>query len=277
MSAEERGLYRDALDLCYAEGSIPADETTLQRLLAVSSDEFDRSWPRVSSKFEPHPTITGRLINPKAKDVLDEQEVYRRKQSEFGKKGGRPKTEGSGKGSQKGSLSESKRVAKGNPLFLEKPNTSSKEEVGEEIAHHSMSVWGELFAQWWETYPRKISKLDAQKAYREIVVEGKAKQPEQRADLKPYPNFADRHAQLVTATKRWTAGEFSKREVDKIPYPATYLRRLDWLSAPEGPAKRGPETDSEVRERLAATPPPAMSWESRETYQDRMRREGYAQ
>ena len=51
MSAAARGVYRDALDLCYSEGSIQADEATLRRLLAVSEAAFAEAWPEISRKF----------------------------------------------------------------------------------------------------------------------------------------------------------------------------------------------------------------------------------
>ena len=67
MTAAQRGVYRDALDLCYAEGSIPAAEPTLVRLLAVTPDEFAETWPVVKRKFEPHSEMADRLVNRKAR------------------------------------------------------------------------------------------------------------------------------------------------------------------------------------------------------------------
>ena len=116
MTAAERGVYRDALDLCYSEGSIPADEQTLGRLLAVNPEEFASTWPKVSRKFQPHPDLPERLINRRAAEVIAEEETFRRRQSEFGKCGGRPK-----KANQKGSLSPEKGFEKGSlsktPVF----------------------------------------------------------------------------------------------------------------------------------------------------------------
>ncbi len=239
MTAAQRGVYRDALDLCYAEGSIPADEPTLMRLLAITLEEFAETWPTVRDKFEAHPEKTNRLINRKAAEVLGEQERYSQKQSANAHKRWDSKRKATAEASQCDGIN------------LAMPKRSSKED----LAHHSMSKWGEFFEQWWALYPRKIAKTDAQKAYQQLVVEGKVK-PDQRADLNHFPNFADRHAELVTATKRWARMEFGRREADKIPYPATYLRRLDWLSAPE---------------LSRHTPPPIqMSWESDETYQARI-------
>lgn len=62
MSAEERGIYRDLLDSCWRDGSLPCDESVLQRIAAVTDKEWRRSWPAVKGKFEER---DGRLWNPK--------------------------------------------------------------------------------------------------------------------------------------------------------------------------------------------------------------------
>lgn len=238
MTLAERGLYRDALDLHYQEGSIPADATLLRRMLGLDSDEFDAAWPNVSKHFRPSDSDPSRLVNNKALDVLDKAEERRRLQSEKGSKGGRPRKKPnkspakagekpglfSGKAERKPDESPAKALIERRSLST----TSLIEDEGE---------WGSLFDEWWEAFPRKVAKSDASKAYGEIVVKGKVK-ADQRADLRPFPYFADRHAQLVAATKLW-AGEFATRDSDKVPYPATFLRRMDWLAAPEAstPAK----------------------------------------
>lgn len=62
MSAEQRGIYRDLLDVCWREGSLPSDDGTLQRIAAVTDKEWRRSWPGVKDKFE---LRDGRLWNAK--------------------------------------------------------------------------------------------------------------------------------------------------------------------------------------------------------------------
>lgn len=91
MDAAERGVYREALDLCYLEGSIPADEATLMRLLAVTPEEFARTWPKVSAKFAPHPDLLDRLVNPRAAAEIIATEDFRQKQAKNGRSGGRPR------------------------------------------------------------------------------------------------------------------------------------------------------------------------------------------
>ena len=51
MTVEERGLYRELLDHCWAEGSLPADPKLLRKIARATSREFSRSWPLVSCQF----------------------------------------------------------------------------------------------------------------------------------------------------------------------------------------------------------------------------------
>ncbi|CAB4130483.1 Protein of unknown function DUF1376 [uncultured Caudovirales phage] len=68
MSPSERSIYRDLLDICYQEGSIPDDERTLAGLSAVSTIEFRAAWPEVSKKFVS--VGGGRLSNLKCIEEL---------------------------------------------------------------------------------------------------------------------------------------------------------------------------------------------------------------
>ncbi|MCC6591630.1 MAG: YdaU family protein [Bryobacterales bacterium] len=68
MTATERSIYRDLLDICYQEGSIPNDERILTNLAAVSRKEFTDAWPEVSKKFVPF--ADNRLTNPKCVEEL---------------------------------------------------------------------------------------------------------------------------------------------------------------------------------------------------------------
>lgn len=63
------------------------------------------------------------------------------------------------------------------------------------------------FTEWWQAYPRKCGKLDAEKAYKAAIKKGAT------------------HGELVEAVKRWkfpSEGSF-------VPYPASWLRAGHWL------------------------------------------------
>lgn len=89
LSAAERGIYREALDICYTEGSIPADKRILAKVLAVTAEELETAWPAVSQKFQPAPGNPSRLVNLRALELGREARERLHKQREGGRKGGR--------------------------------------------------------------------------------------------------------------------------------------------------------------------------------------------
>ncbi len=51
MSLAARGAYRDLLDHCYLDGSIPDDPPLLARMLGCDLAEFERIWPELRPHF----------------------------------------------------------------------------------------------------------------------------------------------------------------------------------------------------------------------------------
>lgn len=71
LSLAERGLYRELLDYCYLEGSLPKDQTRLSRLAGCSPKEFSQSWGPVSKLFdEDGDRLTHRKVNEVKAKVL---------------------------------------------------------------------------------------------------------------------------------------------------------------------------------------------------------------
>lgn len=101
----------------------------------------------------------------------------------------------------------------------------------EERNTNTQSGWEVLFESWWKAYPRQCAKSDAKGAFRKVVVDGRTDRDRQ-SDLSPFADFPGRYERLVTGTKRWTAAEFSKRDAKVVPYPATFIRKLDWITPP---------------------------------------------
>lgn len=83
MTPTERAIYRDLLDVCYQEGSIPSDERTLAGLAAVSITELRRAWPEVSKKFIP--TDDGRLTNPVCVEEMRHREESMERRTKAGR------------------------------------------------------------------------------------------------------------------------------------------------------------------------------------------------
>ncbi len=83
MTLGERGLYRELLDRCYKEGSIPDSVDMLCRLCACELKEFQKCWPKVRDQFSL--TEDGRLEHARVNEVLEKLENW----NESRRKGGR--------------------------------------------------------------------------------------------------------------------------------------------------------------------------------------------
>ncbi|CAB4121476.1 Protein of unknown function DUF1376 [uncultured Caudovirales phage] len=85
MSYIERGLYRELLDECWVEGSIPNDVAELADICNCPVDVMADAWQVLSSCFV---FIDGLLVNEKLHSLRTEKDIERLKKAENGKKGG---------------------------------------------------------------------------------------------------------------------------------------------------------------------------------------------
>lgn len=88
MSYTERGVYWHLISLCWLDGSLPANLPTLARMLSISPAHLGRLWPAISVCFKEK---DARLIHPRLERERKSQAEFRRRQSDNGKLGGRPK------------------------------------------------------------------------------------------------------------------------------------------------------------------------------------------
>jgi uncharacterized protein YdaU (DUF1376 family) len=84
LSLAARGLYRELLDQCHTEGSLPNDLKILSRIAGCSLKEMRRWWPQVKDAFV---EVDGRLVNPKAFEVREKLVAYHNKKSSSGTAG----------------------------------------------------------------------------------------------------------------------------------------------------------------------------------------------
>ena len=85
LSLAERGLYRELLDYCYLEGSLPIDHIRLSRLCCCSPEEFESSWPAVVSLFQ----LDGeRFTHAKVNEVRTKLEAYHEQKRHAGSASG---------------------------------------------------------------------------------------------------------------------------------------------------------------------------------------------
>lgn len=95
----------------------------------------------------------------------------------------------------------------------------------------------ELFAQWWDEYPRKVSKPAAEKAFKAALRKVGGKRSEAAAYLTGTIREHRRH---------WI--DLAGRAIEKIPYPATWLNNEAWadeLPPDEAYRSRSTETTRE--------------------------------
>jgi len=86
MNVTERGIYRELLDECWIEGSIPADYNDLAEIARCTRVEIAAAWPALASSFSERPD--GRFVNDKITRVLAAQTEAYQRQVEAGRRGG---------------------------------------------------------------------------------------------------------------------------------------------------------------------------------------------
>lgn len=98
MSNTEVGIYIRLLCFCWLEGTLPLETESLARMARMQLKQFAKLWEHsvVKTCFRME---GGRLHHGRLDEEREKQEQFRRRQSDLGKLGGRPK---------KGSLSENK-------------------------------------------------------------------------------------------------------------------------------------------------------------------------
>jgi uncharacterized protein YdaU (DUF1376 family) len=88
MTLEEEGAYIRAMAYCWREGSIPADDDHLSRLLKGASTTVLRV---VRECFNQSPTDPLRLVHRRLEKEREKQKVWREKSAEGGRKSGESK------------------------------------------------------------------------------------------------------------------------------------------------------------------------------------------
>ena len=143
MSYIERGLYRELLDECWVEGSIPNDVNELADICGCPVNVMADAWQVLSSCFV---FIDGFLVNEKLHSLRTEKDIERLKKAENGKKGGIAKA-----------------VAK------QVPSSCHIEEKRREDKRREENSVFEGFDLFWNAYDKKVGKPNSLKAWSKII------------------------------------------------------------------------------------------------------------
>jgi uncharacterized protein YdaU (DUF1376 family) len=118
LTLEERGLYREVIDLMYADGgSLPDDPLLIQRKAACGDKEFKKAWPRVRQCFMAE---AGRIYQDKVSSTLARLQDYHDTRKEAGKSGARKRWE------QSDSSPDSSAMAEPSPSYSSANGSAKK-------------------------------------------------------------------------------------------------------------------------------------------------------
>lgn len=206
---EEQGAYLALLMLQWEVGYIPSEPKRLAALFGVSKQRARSLWEFVSPKFPADPR-DGLRRNVRLELIRQQQQLRRGELSERGKKGagvryGYSHSNGHG---DSDSYGHGGRHAF---LFQSEGSESSPPSVGIGKDLDITSTSAREFASFWQTYPRKVGKREALKAWQQTA--------------KERPPIAVVLAALarLACSEQWTIddGRF-------VPHPSTWLRRGGW-------------------------------------------------
>lgn len=221
MSLQERGLYREILDLLYSQGSIGADEPTVIKLVRCEPKEFRNAWPKVKECL--YLDQDGRYRNRRVDVELSEIAAHRARKSKAGKVGNEARwkrSQGVPVGIAVGSQPDRKDIA---PLPLPLPHP---------LPHphpHQRSDLSEMFLAVFDAYPehRRDKSHQTQSAFTEIMAP--------RSD-EDHPKL---QAKILDSIERAKASDDWARENGRfVPNLKKFLEEMHWVreyrAAPTG-------------------------------------------
>lgn len=192
MTLEQQGAYVRLLAIQWKEGSIPADNKAIARLLSLVIAEDREMLDLVLEKFEPVRSDHSRLINPRLEEIRTEQERKHEHMSAAGKKGMESRW---GKSSYKPVITK----------LLQSESESDRKKINKE----------------------SLSSFDFEKVYAEYPRhEGKTKGVEK---LKQTIKTQEEYEKLLRGIKAFS--EKCKREgtdAKYIPHFATFVNQRRW-------------------------------------------------
>lgn len=212
MGPEERGAYITLLARAWNDStcSIPSDETMLAKLTGLES-RWESHRELILKGFPPHPTLQGRLANPR---LLEERAFS---EAQFSKVSEQRKVAAAGRHKPQANRDEPTTACHIIEEKRVKEKTTPKAPKG---AGERESLRAD-FDAFWNVWPRKVCKDAAEKAFAKAI---------KAAPLATI--LAGVEAGKRTDQWRKDGGQF-------IPHAATWLNGKRWMDEPE-PEEREP-------------------------------------
>lgn len=171
MNYIERGLYRELLDECWAEGSIPDDVEELAEICGCPADVMANAWPKLSKCFL---LSDGVWINEKLDSLRTASDSARVARANSGKKGGLARSKASN-GAEPDSTSQANAKQMPSTCHIaeqSRADTEHEQSRADEEQIDRLSPAKVVFDRWREVMKSPRSAFDAK---RKRVIEARLK------------------------------------------------------------------------------------------------------
>jgi uncharacterized protein YdaU (DUF1376 family) len=205
MTMEERGLFRELIDYCWIEGSLPIDDRKLKLIAGASDDEWQRSCKAAIAEFVAEGE---RLHHWKVDARRPELLTYHNERAEAGRRGGRKRAEVQAQLKQSFKLrsSSASSSAIAEPQALLKPSLS--------LSTSLSTSYGADAEEFIAAYPRKTGTQIGLQTFISLIDDGEK-------------------SAVFAGLDRWKKSEAWTKDNGKwIPEPARWLTDRRWLEYP---------------------------------------------
>jgi hypothetical protein len=183
LDATGRGIYRELLDQCYTQGSIPSDPELICRICSCTMAEFERYWPLMSAKFLKDKKDDSQLTNKRADAARSDYFRYckeqKRRRVEYVKKRGLAKSNGTNEEQNGGHNAKQPNTSQIRVRYESELDTNTNIEPPPEIVRERKPVairasdqqapHSERWTEFLEKYPLKVELDDAARQFLSLV------------------------------------------------------------------------------------------------------------
>lgn len=154
MNYIERGLYRELLDECWVEGSIPNDLNILAEICGCPNDVMANAWQVLESCFK---LVEDVYINEKMESLRTEKDTERLIKALNGKKGGVSK-----------SLNIKEEIIKSKQMLASAKQVLASANIEEKRREENINTYTDEFELFWKMYSKPVGKVNAFKEWNKL-------------------------------------------------------------------------------------------------------------